>query len=201
MYPHLVKQAPEQPAVFAPLQEYGGENCPHCSPAAKSICLRVCAERRRPLTQGWPGQNSYSDLCQCCTAYNTVFAATRRSTDHGNDGTKNALDAGGGRGIPLTSDQRYRLMFCTRGCVCRLFAAETIFTRTTFSGSAAIPHGFRSWCLSTCLTCAQTMMFLAQLSYEDIETEGMLYGFYLPLLPNNSNVLSANMTQLVLMIW
>ncbi len=40
-------------------------------------------------------------------------------------------------------------------------------------------------------------MFLAQLSYKDIEeyAEGMLYGFYLPLLPNNGNVLSKAETQ------
>ncbi|MGJ2648576.1 DUF1963 domain-containing protein [Salmonella enterica subsp. enterica serovar Paratyphi A] len=175
---HLVKQAPEQPAVFRAVAEYG-ENCPHCSLPLINL-FEVAPSAVGLSTQGWPGQIRIL-TCQCCTAYNTVFA-TVDPQGQPRWYEKNALST---LAVENSSDWITLPLDVLHPGESRLplFAAE-IFLPTTFSQLGGHPAWVQDTDYPTCPTCAQTMMFLAQLSYEDIEeeeyAEGMLYGFICP---------------------
>lgn len=175
---HLVKQAPEQPAVFRAVAEYG-ENCPHCSLPLINL-FEVAPSAVGLSTQGWPGQIRIL-TCQCCTAYNTVFA-TVDPQGQPRWCEKNALST---LAVENSSDWITLPLDVLHPGESRLplFAAE-IFLPTTFSQLGGHPAWVQDADYPTCPTCAQTMMFLAQLSYEDIEeeeyAEGMLYGFICP---------------------
>ncbi|MBE5601200.1 DUF1963 domain-containing protein, partial [Salmonella enterica] len=175
---HLVKQAPEQPAVFRAVAEYG-ENCPHCSLPLINL-FEVAPSAVGLSTQGWPGQIRIL-TCQCCTAYNTVFA-TVDPQGQPRWYEKNALST---LAVENSADWITLPLDVLHPGESRLplFAAE-IFLPTTFSQLGGHPAWVQDTDYPTCPTCAQTMMFLAQLSYEDIEeeeyAEGMLYGFICP---------------------
>ncbi|WP_437887000.1 DUF1963 domain-containing protein [Phytobacter sp. V91] len=172
----LVKQAPEQPTVFRAVTG-SGENCPHCS--LPLIHLFDVAPGAVGLSAGaWPGHILIL-TCECCTAYDTVFAKidaqgkarwfdenkpSMLAKKHSADWVRlpeNSLHPGEPR-LPL-------------------FAADQ-FLPTTFSQLGGHPAWVQDAQYPKCPECAQTMMFLAQISYEDIDelAEGMLYGFVCP---------------------
>jgi hypothetical protein len=173
---HLEKQAPPQPTLFR-LATETGENCPHCTmplinlfdfaPAAVGIRTALWQEPVRILT------------CQCCTAYGTVFAKIdlQGHTHWVRENTFSTLAAENSADwvrFPENSlhPNESRLP---------LFAADQ-FLPTTFSQLGGHPAWVQDAEYPSCPECAQTMMFLAQVSYEEIDdsAEGMLYGFICP---------------------
>lgn len=173
---HLIKQLPERSTAFRAVAEHG-ENCPHC---AMPLINLFEAE---PGAVGfsaddWPGQIRIL-TCQCCTVFDTVFA---RVDSHGQPRwfEKNKLST-----LALEHSADWTMLphdiLHPGESRLPLFAAE-IFLPTTFSQLGGHPAWVQDADYPTCPTCAQTMMFLAQLSYEDIEEygEGMLYGFICP---------------------
>ncbi|HAU8669851.1 TPA: DUF1963 domain-containing protein, partial [Salmonella enterica subsp. enterica serovar Dublin] len=153
--------------------------CPHCSLPLINL-FEVAPSAVGLSTQGWPGQIRIL-TCQCCTAYNTVFA-TVDPQGQPRWYEKNALST---LAVENSSDWITLPLDVLHPGESRLplFAAE-IFLPTTFSQLGGHPAWVQDTDYPTCPTCAQTMMFLAQLSYEDIEeeeyAEGMLYGFICP---------------------
>lgn len=173
---HLVKQAPKQPAVFRAVTEYG-ENCPHCSlplinlfevaPGAVGLSADCWPEKIRIL------------ICQCCTVYDTVFA-TLDPQGQPRWFEKNAISA---LAVKNSADWITLPLDILHPAETRLplFAADPNLP-TTFSQLGGHPAWVQDAEYPKCPTCAQTMMFLAQISYEDIEeyADGMLYGFICP---------------------
>lgn len=173
---HLVKQAPKQPAVFRAVTEYG-ENCPHCSlplinlfevaPVAVGLSADCWPEKIRIL------------VCQCCTVYDTVFA-TLDPQGQPRWFEKNAISA---LAVKNSADWITLPLDILHPGETRLplFAADPNLP-TTFSQLGGHPAWVQDAEYPKCPTCAQTMMFLAQISYEDIEeyADGMLYGFICP---------------------
>ncbi|MGK9171971.1 DUF1963 domain-containing protein [Yokenella regensburgei] len=173
---HLVKHAPAQPAVFRAVTG-SGVDCPHCATPLTTL-FDVTPELIGISAGCWSGHIRIL-TCECCTAYETVFARAdageapqwltqnRCSTlavEHATDWVKlpsEGLHLGEAR-LPL-------------------FAADQ-FLPTTFSQLGGHPTWIQDAEYPPCPECAQTMMFLAQISYEDLDdcAEGMLYGFICP---------------------
>lgn len=173
---HLVKQAPAEPGLFRAVTE-PGTHCPHC--AMPLIHLFDLAPAAVGLSNdGWPGHIRIL-TCQCCTAYETVYA---KVDSHGQPqwleqnvrSTLASENAADGLRLPVESLQLGEARL-------PLFAADP-FLPTTFSQLGGHPAWVQDAEYPSCPECAQTMMFLAQLSYEDIDesAEGILYGFICP---------------------
>lgn len=173
---HLVKQTTAQPAVFRAVTE-PGTHCPHCSMPLIHL-FEVAPAAVGLSTDCWPGHIRIL-TCQCCTAYGTIFAKvdSQGKTQWLAENVLSTLaieNSADWIRLPGNSlhPGKTRLP---------LFAAE-IFLPTTFSQLGGHPAWVQDAEYPTCPTCSQTMMFLAQISYEDIEdyAEGMLYGFICP---------------------
>lgn len=170
---HLVKQAPKQPAVFRAVTEYG-ENCPHCSLPLINL-FEVAPGAVGLSADCWPDQIRIL-ICQCCTVYDTVFA-TLDPQGQPRWFEKNAISA---LAVKNSADWITLPLDILHPGEIRLplFAADPNLP-TTFSQLGGHPAWVQDAEYPKCPTCAQTMMFLAQISYEDIEeyADGMLYGF------------------------
>ena len=170
---HLVKQAPKQPAVFRAVTEYG-ENCPHCSLPLINL-FEVAPGAVGLSADCWPDQIRIL-ICQCCTVYDTVFA-TLDPQGQPRWFEKNAISA---LAVKNSADWITLPLDILHPAETRLplFAADPNLP-TTFSQLGGHPAWVQDAEYPKCPTCAQTMMFLAQISYEDIEeyADGMLYGF------------------------
>ena len=173
---HLVKQAPKQPAVFRAVTEYG-ENCPHCSLPLINL-FEVAPGAVGLSADCWPDQIRIL-ICQCCTVYDTVFA-TLDPQGQPRWFEKNAISA---LAVKNSADWITLPLDILHPAETRLplFAADPNLP-TTFSQLGGHPAWVQDAEYPKCPTCAQTMMFLAQISYEDIEeyADGMLYGFICP---------------------
>lgn len=173
---HLVKQAPKQPAVFRAVTEYG-ENCPHCSLPLINL-FEVAPGAVGLNADCWPEKIRIL-ICQCCTVYDTVFA-TLDPQGQPRWFEKNAISA---LAVKNSADWITLPLDILHPGETRLplFAADPNLP-TTFSQLGGHPAWVQDAEYPKCPTCAQTMMFLAQISYEDIEeyADGMLYGFICP---------------------
>lgn len=173
---HLVKQAPKQPAVFRAVTEYG-ENCPHCSLPLINL-FEVAPGAVGLNADCWPEKIRIL-ICQCCTVYDTVFA-TLDPQGQPRWFEKNAISA---LAVKNSADWITLPLDILHPAETRLplFAADPNLP-TTFSQLGGHPAWVQDAEYPKCPTCAQTMMFLAQISYEDIEeyADGMLYGFICP---------------------
>lgn len=173
---HLVKQAPKQLAVFRAVTEYG-ENCPHCSLPLINL-FEVAPGAVGLNADCWPEKIRIL-ICQCCTVYDTVFA-TLDPQGQPRWFEKNAISA---LAVKNSADWITLPLDILHPGETRLplFAADPNLP-TTFSQLGGHPAWVQDAEYPKCPTCAQTMMFLAQISYEDIEeyADGMLYGFICP---------------------
>lgn len=173
---HLEKQAPAQPDIFRAFTEAGTE-CPHCRmPLIYLFDMAPAVVGIR--TDSWPGHIRIL-TCQCCTAYETVYAKVDPQ------GQPQWLEQNVRSGLALVNAADWiRLPVGSLHlgeARLPLFAADP-FLPTTFSQLGGHPAWVQDAEYPSCPECAQTMMFLAQSSYEDIDksAEGMLYGFICP---------------------